>query len=681
MKMVTVMKNNAYWKRRMEMLETAQLEKGQRFYADLERQYRIASANIEKEINNWYQRFAENNQITMAEAKKLLKTGELAEFKWNVQEYIKYGEENALNQQWMKELENASARVHISRLEALKIQLQQQVEVLYGNQSDGLDKLLRDIYSEGYYHTAFEIQRGFNIGWDLHDLDSNQLDKILSRPWSLDGRTFSDRIWVNKQQLIGSLQTQLTQAVIRGESPDVLIKNLAQQMNVDRNKAGRLIMTESAAFASAAQKDCFKALDVEKYEIVATLDNRTSQICQDLDGEVFDMKDYQVGVTAPPFHPWCRTTTVPYFEDNYGERAARDEKTGKTYYVPSNMKYKDWKKAFVDGGSKTGLKELGDVKEIVKTLKEQIQEIKDKIEQKGGIIEESDIKEAGKLVQSELQTKRADLKAEIERLEKEYKATGIEEIENQLSKLRAARRGLIDLDEVGLKDMDELNIKYHELMRNKIDLQSKTTELENKLKLIREKYRGTLKENAEELKKKLSEIREVGISSFDVDAHLNKSRSPMRKVVKEAYDYYPTDWVEKSITRGNLTPKKVNRGYYSDLHAEIAISGWTEEGYLRTALHELGHRFERAVPGILEAEKIFYERRTAGEALRWLGGNYRYDEKSRFDKFLNPYMGKDYGGRAYELVSMGFEYAYTNPTKLWEDEDLATWIYGILALY
>lgn len=681
MKMVTVMKNNAYWKRRMEMLETAQLEKGQRFYADLERQYKIASANIEKEINNWYQRFAENNQITMAEAKKLLKTGELAEFKWNVQEYIKYGEENALNQQWMKELENASARVHISRLEALKIQLQQQVEVLYGNQSDGLDKLLRDIYSEGYYHTAFEIQRGFNIGWDLHDLDSNQLDKILSRPWSLDGRTFSDRIWVNKQQLIGSLQTQLTQAVIRGESPDVLIKNLAQQMNVDKNKAGRLIMTESAAFASAAQKDCFKALDVEKYEIVATLDNRTSQICQDLDGEVFDMKDYQVGVTAPPFHPWCRTTTVPYFEDNYGERAARDEKTGKTYYVPSNMKYKDWKKAFVDGGSKAGLKELGDVKEIVKTLKEQIQEIKDKIEQKGGIIEESDIKEAGKLVQSELQTKRADLKAEIERLEKEYKATGIEEIENQLSKLRAARRGLIDLDEVGLKDMDELNIKYYELMRNKIDLQSKTTELENKLKLIREKYRGTLKENAEELKKKLSEIREVGISSFDVDAHLNKSRSPMRKVVKEAYDYYPTDWVEKSITRGNLTPKKVNRGYYSDLHAEIAISGWTEEGYLRTALHELGHRFERAVPGILEAEKIFYERRTAGEALRWLGGNYRYDEKSRFDKFLNPYMGKDYGGRAYELVSMGFEYAYTNPTKLWEDEDFATWIYGILALY
>jgi len=353
------MKNKDYWARRMEILQEAQLKKGQTYLDNLEKQYRIALANIEREITLWYERFADNNKITMAEARKMLNLDQLKEFRWSVEEYIKYGQENALNQQWMKELENASARVHISRLEALKLQMQQQIEVLYGNQLDGLDKLLRDIYSEGYYHTAFEIQRGFNIGWDLHDLDSNQLDKILSRPWSMDGRTFSDRIWVNKQQLIGSLQTQLTQAVIRGESPNVLIKNLAQQMNVDRNKAGRLIMTESAAFTSAAQKDCFKALDVERFEIVATLDSHTSEICQELDGKVFDMKDYEVGVTAPPFHPWCRTVTAPWFEDNYGERVARGA-DGKTYYVPSNMTYKDWKKKFIESGDKKELKPIND---------------------------------------------------------------------------------------------------------------------------------------------------------------------------------------------------------------------------------------------------------------------------------------------------------------------------------
>jgi len=90
---------------------------------------------------------------------------------------------------------------------------------------------------------------------------------------------------------------------------------------------------------------------------VATLDSHTSEICRELDGHVEDMKNYEPGVTAPPFHPWCRTTTVPYFEDNYGERAAKGA-DGKTYYVPSNMKYNDWKETFVDGGSKLGLKEV-----------------------------------------------------------------------------------------------------------------------------------------------------------------------------------------------------------------------------------------------------------------------------------------------------------------------------------
>ncbi len=626
-----MMKNNKYWQKRIVMLEEAQLKKGHDFYNDLEKQYRIAIANVQRQIESWYQRFADNNEISLVEAKKLLSTKELAEFKWDVETYIKYGRENALNQQWMKELENASARFHISRLEALKLQIQQQIEVLYGNQLDGLDKLARNIYSEGYYHTAYEIQKGFNIGWDLQPINEQQLSAVISKPWTADGQTFKDRCWTNKQQLINSVHTQLTQCIIRGDSPDNAIKTIAEQFNVSKNRAGRLVMTESAFFASQAQKDAFNALDVERFEIVATLDNRTSEICQELDGKIFDMKDYEIGVTAPPFHPWCRTVTVPYFEDDYGERAARGA-DGKTYYVPSNMKYADWKKTFVNGGSKDGLKEIvpGDNMKIKKTFKEKIQEIKASIANKGGIIEENDIKQAGKLLQDELQMKRADLKAEIETWQKQYKETGIEDIEKQLSKLR--------------------------------------------------QYRGTLKDNATELKEKLSEIRNMGYGSFDVDAHLNNSRLPMRTVIKNAYDYYPTDWIDKSIKKGNLSPKKVNRGYYSDWAGEIAISGWNENSYLGTAIHELGHRFERVIPGILETEKAFYERRTAGEPLKWLGGNYDYSEKARFDKFLNPYMGKDYGGTAYELVSMGFEYAYTNPIKLWEDEDYATWIYGILLL-
>ena len=127
-------------------------------------------------------------------------------------------------------------------------------------------------------------------------------------------------------------------------------------------------MTESAYFGSAAQKDCFNDLDVEKFEIVATLDSHTSDICQQMDGQVFDMKDFEAGVTAPPFHVWCRSCTCPWFEDNDdGQRAARDA-DGQTYYVPADMKYEDWKNSFVNGGSKANLTPVVDIDDLRKQL-------------------------------------------------------------------------------------------------------------------------------------------------------------------------------------------------------------------------------------------------------------------------------------------------------------------------
>ena len=74
-----------------------------------------------------------------------------------------------------------------------------------------------------------------------------------------------------------------------------------------------------------------------------------------MDRKVVPMSEFQPGVTVPPFHPHCRGTTVPAIDEKYmGERAARDQ-DGKVYYVPGNMSYSEWKKTFVDNGSKDGL--------------------------------------------------------------------------------------------------------------------------------------------------------------------------------------------------------------------------------------------------------------------------------------------------------------------------------------
>lgn len=348
-------KSSSYWQERFTE-EEERLNKDARAYTKrIEQQYDMALRNIEKDINDWYVRIAKNNNVSLLEAKRMLTTKELAEFKWSVKEYIKAGETNAISPIWMKELENASARVHISRLEALKIQIQNEVEGIYGVRDKEMQNYLVRTYGETYYHTAFEIQKGNGVGWSLNRFDTNKVNTIIHKPWAADGKNFSERIWEDKTKLINTLHTGLTQNFIRGEAPDKLISSITKEFNIKKSASARLVMTESAAYSSKARQDSFKRLNLSKYEIVATLDSKTSEICQEMDGKVFDMKDYQVGVTAPPFHVWCRTTTAPWFPENYdAERIARGT-DGKTYKVPGDMKYKDWKEKYVKENIDTGL--------------------------------------------------------------------------------------------------------------------------------------------------------------------------------------------------------------------------------------------------------------------------------------------------------------------------------------
>jgi SPP1 gp7 family putative phage head morphogenesis protein len=192
----------------------------------------------------------------------------------------------------------------------------------------------------------YEVQRGINVGWNVASVDENLLSKVIGKPWTADGKNFSERIWGSKSQLISSLHTNITQMCMLGQSPDKAIRNIEKSFGSSRYQASRLVMTESAYFGSIARKDALKELDVEEFEVVATLDSHTSDMCQDMDGQHFPMSDFVVGVTAPPFHPNCRTTTCPYFADDEGMRVARDD-NGNRVYVPSNMTYKEWKGEFV----------------------------------------------------------------------------------------------------------------------------------------------------------------------------------------------------------------------------------------------------------------------------------------------------------------------------------------------
>lgn len=278
----------------------------------------------------------------------MLDNKELKDFKMSLTEYINYGMDNALNQRWMKELENASARVHIDRLEQLKLNIQAEAMKLFGTEDKTLTDSIKEAYNERYDINNYIVQKGLGIGFDVASIDQDKLDKFISKPWASDGRNFSNRLWQSKEQMVNNLYNQIVRLSLGGslkDAIDSMTRYVGREIKNKKYAAQRLIQTEMSYFTSEAQKESYKELGLDKYEIVATLDNKTSSICQEMDGKVYDMKAYQSGITAPPFHPNCRSTTCPYFDDEFtvGEMRKAKDLEGKTYKVPATMNYREWK--------------------------------------------------------------------------------------------------------------------------------------------------------------------------------------------------------------------------------------------------------------------------------------------------------------------------------------------------
>jgi len=341
------MKPAEYWRRRSEEVADRQFAKADAYQKELAREYARATEEIRRSIEVFYQRYAINGEVSMAEARRQLSGSELRQFKMTLEEFTEKARNNA-DGRWTKQLNEVYYRVRVSRYEALLTEIQQQVELLAGSRQRRTRKLLGDVYEDTYYRTIYEIQRGTGFGATFAKVDQETLEKVLGTQFA--GSNWSKRIWGDRDKLVTELRTRLAQAFIRGESAERTARELAERMGVSLSNAERLVQTETAFFVGEATFAGYKASGVvDQYEFLATLDSRTTEICREMDGKVFALSEREVGVNYPPLHARCRSTVVPYFDDeiDVGERIARDE-NGQTYYVPGDMTYSEWRNRYVE---------------------------------------------------------------------------------------------------------------------------------------------------------------------------------------------------------------------------------------------------------------------------------------------------------------------------------------------
>lgn len=346
------MTNKDYWRHRFERMEQREMDKADKAMADLKKVYEYALQQMRDEVITWYNRYADENGLSLADARKQLDTRELEAFKMTLKEYEKLAKQQNLSDEYIKMLDQASIRARLNRSQVLYVNMAHYVEQLSKKQEINLAELLKEVYEDSYYRTAYETQSMQGIYDTFAKVPDASIEKAISRPWAEDGKDFSERIWDNKTKLLNTLQSEITRTLIAGEGTTLLAGRIANRFNVSFSNARRLAETETAYVQETARMDTWQKLHVAKYELIATLDSRTSPVCREMDGKVFDRVDAKAGVTMPPFHCYCRTTTAPYIEgitdDDDSTRAARDPDTGKTVQVPGKMNYADWKAVYVD---------------------------------------------------------------------------------------------------------------------------------------------------------------------------------------------------------------------------------------------------------------------------------------------------------------------------------------------
>lgn len=370
------MNSKAYWNKRFEAIKLDGIKRADATVKDVQEVYAYALQRLQADVEQWYHRYALENHLSLADARKQLDARELKAFRLTLKEYQDMAKQEGLSDEHIRMLENASIRVRLDRAQQLYIQLAHHTARLANELDENTKQVLADTYESSTYKTAFETQRMQGVFKDVPLLSEESIQKAISKPWTSDGNIFSDRIWENREQLVSTLQTEITRSLIIGEGTGKLSERIAKRFDVSYHRARALIETETAHIQEEASYEQYKAHNIEQYEILATLDTKTSAICQSMDGKIIDMKDYKPGITAPPFHPHCRTTKIPYIkgitDSEEDSRAYRDE-DGKTAYTDGALSYDEWYNKYVrntDTDSLVGLKTSNGIK-ITKTSRHQ----------------------------------------------------------------------------------------------------------------------------------------------------------------------------------------------------------------------------------------------------------------------------------------------------------------------
>lgn len=326
-----------YWSNRAERNFLAGEKDALDIAKGLSKNYKDAMKQIEEKINGFYGKYASQNGISFEDAQKLLNKSELKSFKEYLDECIEYKKNNDIPS---RQYELLKLKTKVTRWDELRTQLQYELDKLTVSNQEDVKKMLYSNYEEGYYKSVFDAEQFKGFISSFNGLDKQSIERAIKTKWL--GDNYSSRIWKNQNSLMNILSQDLPRGLTLGTNPRELAKQVSKRLNTNYNNTVRLVRTEYANVLNNSTMAGYKASGIDRYQILAALDERTCDDCGIFNEEIFDIANAKEGINMPPFHPNCRCTTIPYFEEDEIDKMSEEELDNIGFIT-----YNEWKDGLV----------------------------------------------------------------------------------------------------------------------------------------------------------------------------------------------------------------------------------------------------------------------------------------------------------------------------------------------
>ncbi|MFM0683619.1 minor capsid protein [Streptococcus suis] len=295
--------HNDYWKKRVDDIFKYQDMTDEAFFKELSRIYLEASTSLQKDLLEFYGKYAEDSKISLSEARERLSRVDLSDYRANVERYRKQAEKDPellrrINKQYM------SSRA--TRMDVLNMEVVYKMGVLKGV----LEKSFED-----YLRSSAEYAYRKAMGGRSGNINEPALKEIIKTPFN--GYNYSQQLWGHVDNLARDLKDTLKRGFIRGEHPKILARDLSVRYKVANQRAETLIRTDGTSVINRATARRYMDASLEFYRILVHMDNRTTEICRKHHAEDkrYRLDEMKVGVNAPPFHFNCRSGIMPDEEE------------------------------------------------------------------------------------------------------------------------------------------------------------------------------------------------------------------------------------------------------------------------------------------------------------------------------------------------------------------------------